>query len=113
MFDKMFSDTHHSQNYTEWYLDEVPNAILDRIIIKCEIQKTKGDLILQESLNKPSWGTIVSIGPGRCNEKAKFIPTTLKIGQRVFWFHRVGTYFEINRELYVMMKQEFIDAVEN
>ena len=111
MYNKMFKDTHQTQNLTQWYLDSVPNPILDRVIIKCDIESSKNNILLVESSLKPGSGTIVKTGPGRANNKNVFIKNTVKPGQKAFWNHRTGTYFNINSDLYVMMKEEYIQAV--
>ena len=60
----------------------------DKILVKRSEaeKKTAGGIIIPDtSKEKPSIGTVISVGPGARNEKGELVPMTLKEGDKILF----------------------------
>jgi chaperonin GroES len=79
-------------------------------------EKTAGGIIIPESAKeKPAEGIVVAIGPGKYKtdrdkekKKKKFVPTTLKPGQRVIFARYMVTEIEIDDEEITLVREDDI-----
>lgn len=88
--------------------------IQDRILLKREDaeEKTSGGIIIPDtSKEKPSKGTVISVGDGARDDKGNIIPMTLKAGDKVFFTKWGGTEIKINNEDLLIMKESDILAI--
>jgi len=88
--------------------------IHDRIIVRREETKTvtTGGIQLVESYQPPQrCGRVLASGPGCRNAKGKFIPNTLKPGDRVLFGAYAGTKLEINGETYQVMRESDVAGI--
>ncbi len=86
----------------------------DRVVIKpLEAEdKTKGGIILPDTAKeKPQEGKIVAIGKGKIDDAGKAIPMEVKIGDKVLYGKYSGTEITIDKEQYIILKEEEILAV--
>ncbi len=65
----------------------------NRVLIeRSKAQKTKGGILLPDSAQeKPKEGTVIAVGPGKCNDEGKCEPLTLKVGDRILFSAYAGT----------------------
>jgi len=65
----------------------------NRILIeRSKPQTTKGGIILPDSAQeKPKEGTVIAVGPGKCNDQGTCDPLSVKIGDRVLFSSYSGT----------------------
>lgn len=84
----------------------------DRIILKRveeEESKTSGGIFIPEAAKeKAQIGTVIAVGPGKINTSGILIPTTLKVGDSVFFGKYAGT--EISED-YLILKEEEVLGV--
>ncbi|RJQ28733.1 co-chaperone GroES [Candidatus Parcubacteria bacterium] len=57
------------------------------LISEDEVKTTKSGIIIPDTVESKEWskGVIISVGPGKLNEKGEIIPMSLKIGNKVFF----------------------------
>jgi chaperonin GroES len=80
----------------------------DRVLIKPldALAKTKGGIILpDQAREKPSEGTIISIGPGKRGANGELIPPRIKEGDTVIYSKYAGTEIKINNVDHVLLRE--------
>ena len=84
----------------------------DNILLeKIPSEKKVGSIILTKEEKAGNVATIVAVGPGKTLESGKFVPTTLKEGQRAIYREYSGTDYEKDGHKYILIKQEDILAI--
>ena len=84
----------------------------DNILLeKLPSEKKVGSIILTKEEKAGNVATIVAVGPGKTLESGKFVPTTLKEGQRAIYREYSGTDYEEDGHKYILIKEEDILAV--
>ena len=86
----------------------------DRILVKRleEEEKTKGGIIIPDSAKeKPAEGEVVSVGPGKTNDKGDVVPMQLKAGDRVLFSKYGGTDVKLDGEDYLIMREDDVLGV--
>ena len=89
----------------------------DKILVKrAEAQtKTASGIYLPETAkDKPKEGKIIAVGSGHLNkETGKYIPFTVKKGDRVIFNSYAGTEVKINdEELIIMTEDDILGVIE-
>lgn len=89
----------------------------DKILVKRAEAQTKTDsgIYLPESAkDKPKEGKIVAVGSGHLNkETGKYIPFTVKKGDRVIFTSYSGTEVKIDsEELIIMSEDDILGVIE-
>ena len=84
----------------------------DRVLVrpesKTEEKKSKGGLILTDSINRGQkvYGTVVSIGTGIFSQSGQRIPITVEVGDTVMYEKgQAGNKIEIGEEEYVLFNE--------
>ena len=89
--------------------------LLNRIIVaRPEATKmSKGGIILKKE-EEVSWGTVVSVGPGRRGEDGNLIPMQVKVGDNVLLPSYGGTTVKLSddKELNVYRDDEIVGILE-
>ena len=87
--------------------------IEDRVVVKVEPAETMvGSIHLPDiSIEKPQFGTVMAVGPGRM-EHGAMIPMTLKVGDRVCFALYAGNEVKALGEDVVIMRQCDVLGVE-
>jgi chaperonin GroES len=87
--------------------------VTDRILIKVDpVPSTMGSILIPHvDRPVPQSGVVVAVGPGRW-EKKKFVPTTTKPGQRVYWNKYDGCVIEDGGESFTVLCDERVLASE-
>ena len=70
-----------------------------------------GIIIPDTAKEKPQRGLIVSVGPGRANDKGDIKKLVVKEGEKVMYKKWGGTEVKIENKSYLLMKEEDLIAV--
>ena len=68
-------------------------------------EKTKGGIIIPDTLRKPQEGEVVAVGNGAKTDDGKIIKMDVKIGDRVLFGKWSGTEVKIDGKEYSIMNQ--------
>merc|ERR1712070_470931 len=89
--------------------------LLNRVLIaKPEMTKmSKGGIILKKE-EEVSWGTVVSVGPGRPGEDGKLMPMSLKVGDNVLLPSYGGNTVKLHgdKELSIYRDDEIVGILD-
>ncbi len=86
----------------------------DRVVVQREESesKTAGGIVLPDTAkDKPTRGTIVSVGEGRMNKDGKRVALQVKSGDRVLFTSYAGEQFKIGARELLLMREDDILAV--
>lgn len=86
----------------------------DRIVVEREAssEKTEGGIYLPDSAkDKPTRGTIVSVGDGRLLEDGSRSELQVKVGDQVLFTSYAGENIEIGDQEYILMSESDVLAV--
>ncbi len=86
----------------------------DRLVVQREASedRTEGGIYLPDSAkNKPTRGTVVSVGDGRLLDDGSRGPMQVKAGDRVLFTSYAGETIEIGDEEYILMGESEVLAV--
>jgi chaperonin GroES len=86
----------------------------DRVVVEREEAETKtaGGIVLPDTAkNKPSRGTIISIGDGRLLDDGKRAPLQVKVGDRVLFSSYAGDQFKIGDRELLLMREDDVLAI--
>ena len=81
----------------------------DRILVKRleEGEVKRGSIVIPDTAKeKPQEGTIVAVGAGRVTDQGKSIPLAVKAGDRILFGKYSGSEVTLDREEYLIMKEE-------
>ncbi|MCX7984990.1 MAG: co-chaperone GroES [Bacteroidetes bacterium] len=86
----------------------------DRIVVrpsKAE-EKTKGGIIVPDTAKeRPVWGEVIAVGPGRMSDDGKLIPMAIKVGDQVLYGKYSGTEVNIEGEELLIMRESDVFAI--
>jgi len=88
--------------------------LADRVVVKpAEAEeRTKGGIIVPDTAKeKPVWGEVVAVGPGRVSDDGKSIPMEIKAGDKVLYGKYSGTEVTIDGEELLIMRESDIFAI--
>ena len=91
-------------------------AVFNSIIVKPQTQEetTYGNIVVPDlGKEKHLTGTIVSVGPGYYCATGEFVPTTLKVGQKVILPQMGPTKIEFEGEEYYGTAENQVIAIIN
>jgi chaperonin GroES len=86
----------------------------DRVVLKPlpKEEQTKSGIFLPDTAKeKPQEGQIVSVGPGRLDDKGVRHSLDVKEGQRVLYAKYAGTEFKLDGEEYLILSEKDILAI--
>ena len=87
----------------------------DKILVKRSEaeKKTAGGIIIPDtSKEKPSIGTVISVGPGARNEKGELVPMTLKEGDKILFSKWGGTEIPGDDSLIILKESDVLGIIE-
>lgn len=87
--------------------------LADRVVVKPALaeEKTKGGIIVPDTAKeKPVWGEVVAVGPGRV-EDGKVIPMEVKTGDKILYGKYSGTEVTLDGEELLIMRESDIFAI--
>jgi len=87
----------------------------NRILVeRIEAEVSKGGILLPESAKeKPRQGKVISVGPGRVDEKGKNHPVELKAGDEILFSSYAGSEYKSGGEEFLIMSEEDVLAIVN
>lgn len=88
--------------------------LADRVIVKQSQaeEKTKTGIVLPDSAKeKPTQGKVISVGPGKLDDKGKPMEIGLRAGDTVYYGKWSGTEVEVEGEKFVILKESDILGV--
>lgn len=88
--------------------------LADRVVIKPSKaeEMTKGGIIVPDTAKeKPVWGDVIAVGPGRTSDDGKLIPMEIKVGDKVLYGKYSGTEVTMEGEELLIMRENDIFAV--
>ncbi|HZZ41566.1 MAG TPA: co-chaperone GroES [Tepidisphaeraceae bacterium] len=88
--------------------------LADRIVIKPADaeEKTKSGIVLPDSAKeKPTKGKVISVGPGRLDEKGKPMELGIRTGDTVLYGKYSGTEVEVDGQKLVIVRESELFGV--
>ena len=88
--------------------------LADRVVIKPSKaeEMTKGGIIVPDTAKeKPVWGDVIAVGPGRTSDDVKLIPMEIKVGDKVLYGKYSGTEVTMDGDELLIMRENDIFAV--
>ena len=88
--------------------------LADRVIVKQSDaeEKTKSGIVLPDSAKeKPTKGKVISVGPGKLDDKGKPMEIGVRTGDTVYYGKYSGTEIEVNTEKFVILRESDILGV--
>ena len=90
--------------------------LADRVLIKPieEEESTYGNIVVPDmGKDRPDFGTVLAVGPGRYDNSGNLIPTRLEIGQKVIMTKYGANTVELKGEEYVLASESEILGIIN
>jgi chaperonin GroES len=88
--------------------------LADRVIVKRVEQETKtasGIVIPDNVAEKPDQGEVLSVGPGKRNERGDIVAMNVKAGDRVLFGKYSGQTVKVDGDELLVMREEDLFAV--
>jgi chaperonin GroES len=88
--------------------------LADRVIVKRLENETKtasGIVIPDNAAEKPDQGEVLSVGPGKANDKGEVKALTVKVGDRVLFGKYSGQTVKVDGDELLVMKEDDLFAV--
>jgi chaperonin GroES len=88
--------------------------LADRVIVKRVEQETKtasGIVIPDNVAEKPDQGEVLSVGPGKRNERGDIVAMNVKKGDRVLFGKYSGQTVKVDGDELLVMREEDLFAV--
>jgi len=86
----------------------------DRVIVKqaeAETKTASGIVLPDSAKEKPTKGKVISVGPGKLDEKGRPMEIGLRAGDTVYYGKYSGTEVEVNSEKFVILRETDILGV--
>ena len=90
--------------------------LADRVLIKPieEEESTYGNIVVPDmGKDRPDFGTVLAVGPGRYDNNGNLIPASLKTGQKVIMPKYGANTVELEGEEYVLAAESEILGIIN
>ena len=88
--------------------------LADRIVVKPSAaeERTKGGIIVPDTAKeKPVWGEVIAVGPGKTTDEGKLVPPEVKVGDRVLYGKYSGTEVTVDGEELLIMRESDVFAI--
>ena len=88
--------------------------LADRVIVKQNAaeEKTASGILLPDSAKeKPTKGKVISVGPGKLDDKGKPMELSVRAGDQVIYGKYSGTDVEVEGEKFVILRESDILGV--
>jgi chaperonin GroES len=86
----------------------------DRVIVKqsdAETETASGIVLPDSAKEKPTKGKVISVGPGKVDEKGKHMELAVRTGDTVFYGKYSGTDIEVDGQKFVILRESDILGV--
>ncbi len=88
----------------------------DRVLVKpnVEEERTAGGILLPDTAKeRPQWGEVVAVGPGKWDESGKTrVPMDVKVGDKVVFAKYGGTEVKLDGVEHLILRESDILAVK-
>ena len=88
--------------------------LADRVIVKQSEaeEKTKSGILLPDTAKeKPTKGKVISVGPGKLDDKGKPMELGVRAGDTVYYGKYSGTDVEVDGEKFVILRESDVLGV--
>jgi len=88
--------------------------LADRVIVKQSEaeEKTKSGIVLPDTAKeKPTKGKVISVGPGKLDDKGKPMELSVRPGDTVFYGKYSGSDIEVDSQKFVILREADILGV--
>ena len=88
--------------------------LADRVIVKqsqAEEKTASGILLPDTAKEKPTKGKVISVGPGKLDDKGKPMELSVRTGVTVFYGKYSGSDIEVDGEKFVILRESDILGV--
>ena len=88
--------------------------LADRVVVKPSAaeERTKGGIIVPDTAKeKPVWGEVIAVGPGKTSDEGKVIALEVKVGDKVLYGKYSGTEVTLDGEEVLIMRESDIFAI--
>lgn len=88
--------------------------LADRVIVRqsdAEEKTASGILLPDTAKEKPTKGKVISVGPGKLDDKGKAMELGVRAGDTVFYGKYSGTDVEVDGEKFVILRESDILGV--
>jgi chaperonin GroES len=88
--------------------------LADRVVVKPSQaeEMTKGGIIVPDTAKeKPVWGEVIAVGPGKISDEGKVIAMEVKVGNKVLYGKYSGTEVTVEGEELLLMRESDIFAI--
>jgi chaperonin GroES len=88
--------------------------LADRVVVKPSKadEVTKGGIIVPDTAKeKPVWGEVIAVGPGRISDDGKLIQMEVKVGDKVLYGKYSGTEVTVDGDDLLIMRENDIFAL--
>jgi chaperonin GroES len=88
--------------------------LADRVVVRPSQaeERTKGGIIVPDTAKeKPVWGEVVAVGPGRVSDEGKTVPMQIKAGDKVLYGKYSGTEVTVDGDELLIMRESDIFAI--
>ncbi len=88
--------------------------LADRVIVKAAQaeEKTKGGLYIPDTgKEKPMYGEVVAVGPGKVSDAGQVVTMQVKAGDKVLYGKYSGTEVQVEGDDYLIMRESDIFAI--
>ena len=85
-----------------------------RIVVEpmeAEDVTTGGILLPETAKEKPQKGTILSVGPGERDDKGKYLPMEVKVGDVVLYNKYAGTEIKVDGKKIIILRENEVLAI--
>jgi chaperonin GroES len=86
----------------------------DRVIVKQSEaeERTKSGIVLPDSAKeKPTKGKVISVGPGKLDDKGRPMELSVRVGDTVYYGKYSGTEIEVSGEKFVILREQDVLGV--
>jgi chaperonin GroES len=86
----------------------------DRVIVKQSEAETKtasGIVLPDSAKEKPTKGKVISVGPGKVDDKGKHLTLNVKAGDNIYYGKYSGTDIEVDGEKFVILRESDVLGV--
>ncbi|MCS7258178.1 MAG: co-chaperone GroES [candidate division WOR-3 bacterium] len=87
--------------------------LADRIVVeRIEEEMKKGSIIIPDTAKeKPQYGKVIAVGPGRLDDKGNRIPMEVKKGDLIIFSKYSGNEVKIDDKEYLIMREDDVLAI--
>jgi chaperonin GroES len=88
--------------------------LYDRVVVqRLEEERTSqgGIVIPDNATEKPTFGKVLEVGPGKLDENGKLRPLSVKKGDKILFGKYAGTEVKVHGEDFIVMREDDIMGI--